>query len=673
MCFDNGSDKAEEEEEEEVVVEEEEIDNEEDDDIDVEEEDVEDEVDEEEEEELEDEEEQDVEGEGDEDVNVGFDIEADAEEDAMEYATEEDEEEMDDEEREEEEEEEDEKVERVTVKEEKMGEEGGEVEEEEEEDEREVEEEEEKEEEEVDDEQIRGDSEDAEDDASFLKDAVASNGEILQPKPRAILGKPKNPNLMSILKYRQRGFQTVRYTPKGGKSMEFDISQQKEFDTVEQLITNASSGTVWRVLRYESSIPKKMQGQGGAYAPGFTTLSDVEREAKMTSKEATASVRMSEKSSPKKAARKDTTVTNTSPRKTSPKKKSAPNRNDKAQTNATSAKKPPPKTGTAKNVVSKKRLTKTKSKDNRTTNEDKMVKKNTKDTDSNKGRHSKSSPAKGKIVTVEKVDSDEDSLDLDNDEGLVESLAVARKESRVKRPLSISVSGSFANVADGLKYSVVIFPKPGKTFYNKAEHQKSLLMHALKIRKVVNPTLDGTWMDTISYYHMRDKEYGDESVWRRTSNNNTIDLVYFVDAVPIGEEESFESSLAAKIKFFFDVAKKRKTDVTGKAALNYALSLPTGAQSGLGKFCLNKGKGDAAKAAKIMTQEIVEHFQDGYSLQYDVPLNRFMVDYDIKEFLTKFVGVNSWDDLSEDDKKKCFRDYPKKSLPDWDEIAHEAW
>ena len=112
--------------------------------------------------------------------------------------------------------------------------------------------------------------------------------------------------------------------------MEFDILQQKEFDTVEQLITNASSGTVWRVLHYESSIPKKMQGQGEAYAPGFTTLSDVEREAKMTSKEATASVRMSEKSSPKKAAQKETTVTNTSPRKTSPKKKSAPNRNDKA-------------------------------------------------------------------------------------------------------------------------------------------------------------------------------------------------------------------------------------------------------------------------------------------------------------------------------------------------------
>ena len=74
-----------------------------------------------------------------------------------------------------------------------------------------------------------------------------------------------------------------------------------------------------------------------------------------------------------------------------------------------------------------------------------------------------------------------------------------------------------------------------------------------------------------------------------------------------------------------------------------------------------------------MTMEINDHFKDGYYLQYDVPLNRFMVDWDIKEFLTKFVGATSWDDLSEDDKRKCYRDYPKKSLPDWDEIVQESW
>ena len=65
--------------------------------------------------------------------------------------------------------------------------------------------------------------------------------------------------------------------------------------------------------------------------------------------------------------------------------------------------------------------------------------------------------------------------------------------------------------------------------------------------------------------------------------------------------------------------------------------------------------------------------KDGYSLQYDVPLNKFMVDWDIQKFVKTYVGVTSWDDLSEDDKKKCFRDYPRKSLPDWDGIAQESF
>ena len=41
-----------------------------------------------------------------------------------------------------------------------------------------------------------------------------------------------------------------------------------------------------------------------------------------------------------------------------------------------------------------------------------------------------------------------------------------------------------------------------------------------------------------------------------------------------------------------------------------------------------------------------------------------MVDWDIKEFLKTHIGVNSWDDLAEEDKRKCYRDYLKKSLPD---------
>ena len=42
-----------------------------------------------------------------------------------------------------------------------------------------------------------------------------------------------------------------------------------------------------------------------------------------------------------------------------------------------------------------------------------------------------------------------------------------------------------------------------------------------------------------------------------------------------------------------------------------------------------------------MTTEIDDYFKDGYSLQYDVHLDRFIVNWDIKEALTNFVGVTS--------------------------------
>ena len=79
------------------------------------------------------------------------------------------------------------------------------------------------------------------------------------------------------------------------------------------------------------------------------------------------------------------------------------------------------------------------------------------------------------------------------------------------------------------------------------------------------------------------------------------------------------------------------------------------------------------KAADVMAQELHDHYRDGYTLQYDVPLNKLMVDYDIQEFIMNYVGGNSWDDLSQEDKRKCYMDYPEKRLPDLDAIEQERY
>ena len=261
-------------------------------------------------------------------------------------------------------------------------------------------------------------------------------------------------------------------------------------------------------------------------------------------------------------------------------------------------------------------------------------------------------------------------------------MAEFSKDERTKKPIVISVSPVFHNVANGYSYYVVTFSRGYATFYFKAECARSFIDLAYKKRKLVNPDEDGTWIQTITSINLRAVEFSEESHWLKTSSKNTVDVTQFIHAVPIGEEEDFLPTLKAKIKYFFDVTRKQKTNITSNLVLKYCMGRPQGKTSELGAFCLKKGtthKGTSKqvvseeKTADVMTQELHDHYRDGYTLQYDVPLNKFMVDYDIKEFITNYVGGNSWDDLSQEDKRKCYRDYPKKSLPDWDAIEQETY
>ena len=290
------------------------------------------------------------------------------------------------------------------------------------------------------------------------------------------------------------------------------------------------------------------------------------------------------------------------------------------------------------------------------------------------GQSERGKSDRGKVINVDKSDSDDDSLGFEDDE-MAKVMEDVKKKSKAKKPVVISVSHGFVNVGTNERIYLVSFQSLRNVFYLKAEHFQSLLMMALKRRKLLDPSEDGTWIDTVDYYKMRSKEYGEESKWFRSPvRGNTVDLMYFVHKVPLDDEDSFTSELTRKINYFFDVTKTKKSDVWGRLALNYARGLQQpGNGRGLAGYLLDKGRGDPEKATKIMAKEIDDFWKHGPSLQYNFHLNKTMVDWDIKQFLTNHVGVTSWDDLDEASKTACFKDYPKKSLPDWDDIRQESW
>ncbi len=529
------------------------------------------------------------------------------------------------------------------------------------------------------------DADDA-DDSSFLDDVVVSSGEVLQPKPKAIVSKKMNPNKLTLLNLRDNGFGIVRYTAKGGKPLEYNIVEESEWKTVKKLIIKPASGATWRALKYVAPTAKKVtkkKNSGKGFAKGFTTLSDTEQGENEKTDGTTGSTKKkqsSRKTPQKKKSSKTDAAQKKSPAKAKSPKKTVGSTNE---TKKTAGKKTPAK-GSTKSVSAKKSSGKECTKGEASKKPGKPSYK-TKKPGKKKtgasgdvggyGQINQSSPRKGEVITVD-FDSDDDPLDMDNEEAYAKALAEVKKESKQeKKPLMICISSDFVCVTNEYVYYYITFPKPGKLFLVKPEWYKNNITICYKKRKAMNPKLKdtGSWINTIHQYHMRKAEYGEESLYRKTSSNHTIDLIAFVHAVPLNDMDSFESLLTYRLKYFFDVCRKRKTNATGLSVLKYVRNLPTGDGAGTGRWALTRADGDEEKAAQLITDDMEEYYGGGYSFQYDVPLNRYMVDYDIKQFLMTYLDTTSWDDLSEEDKKKCYRDYPKKSLPDWNSIERESY
>ena len=505
-------------------------------------------------------------------------------------------------------------------------------------------------------EEMKQTDEEEEEEEDVVEEDVQEEG---KQQYKTIIGKQQNPNIMTIMADRNKGYPIVRFTAKGGNPVDYDMRIKKERELVRGLIHTPMKGSVWSVLRKEVAKTREIQKRkktGRSHAPGFTTPSDDEDElSKISSAKDETRIKGRGKKATKETngqkVKSGCSGLNRKPAasKTTTTKKAAA----KVSSGAPSGKTTKKTAGTCKTAKEK----------------------------IGAAKKTSASPNKGKVVVMDRDrdDDDDDSLDLDNMEDAAEAMAESLKEERTKKPIEISVSGVFHNVADGYNYYIVTFSRGYGTFYFKAECARSFIDLAYKKRKLLNPDEDGSWIQTITSINIRAVEFGEESIWFKTSSNNTVDVTQFIHAVPIGEEEDFLPTLKAKIKYFFDVTRKRKTNITGMLVLKYCMGRKT---AGLANFCLKKGttfKGTSKevvsqeKTADIMTQELHDHYKDGYTLQFDVPLNKFMVDYDIKAFLTTYIGSNSWDDLSQEDKRKCYRDYPKKSLPDWDAIEQETY
>ncbi len=78
-------------------------------------------------------------------------------------------------------------------------------------------------------------------------------------------------------------------------------------------------------------------------------------------------------------------------------------------------------------------------------------------------------------------------------------------------------------------------------------------------------------------------------------------------------------------------------------------------------------------AATNIRNNITSYFKNGVTWKTKINLDKYLVDYDIMELVTKKMGYTSWDDMSEDQKQICYKNFPNKVLPDWNKLTKETY
>ena len=62
-----------------------------------------------------------------------------------------------------------------------------------------------------------------------------------------------------------------------------------------------------------------------------------------------------------------------------------------------------------------------------------------------------------------------------------------------------------------------------------------------------------------------------------------------------------------------------------------------------------------------------------HHVEHNQPLDKYFCDHDIKEFLKKFCGHSSFEEIPQELRKSVFSKYPKIAFPDWNTTEREEY
>lgn len=258
---------------------------------------------------------------------------------------------------------------------------------------------------------------------------------------------------------------------------------------------------------------------------------------------------------------------------------------------------------------------------------------------------------------------------------LFDTLREKNKES-VKNAVSVHVSQIMTSDCGTKQVVAAMLGHLGPVWYMQSQYLDNTLKVILDKLQFFDPKKGGGSNGSIKVMPvcLRKHEYGDESLFRRTGGKkNPIERMMIVLQMDQGKTDVM-SLLRRAVEALFSTLHARKTNSSGEMLLEHIYENKPNLHSVLLTNHGGPDKNDKTLAAKAMTKHMDSVFNHDPDYHYDTKLDKFLVDHDIKQIMINQFGASSWDDLTENVKKACYKNYPgKKYLPDWDSIVPESY
>ena len=217
------------------------------------------------------------------------------------------------------------------------------------------------------------------------------------------------------------------------------------------------------------------------------------------------------------------------------------------------------------------------------------------------------------------------------------------------------VSHPFTNPVDGSVHYMIVIQLPQALWYLRGDFFNIMF-------DMVYKDISHEWMKSFMVFNIRRSPYGPDELSRRTKPDGSLGYAKQMIAYTLSLSKSAASISAKSITDSFCKIEMIFTRISNVADAYFSwMSMNS---PGLIVHFEKKQK-DHGKIIEMIKKDFNSIFGKGRSTYYQTPLDKYFLDWDIKQFLQNKLGLNDW---PEDHLNQVFARYPNKPPPNFNKI-----